>query len=197
MTWKPVKTGFRQKREKAVLIYKPCLSKISPNFPESTEPQAKITVQQKELKHLLSMVQYAMAQQDIRYYLNGLLLLMEDNHLKVVATDGHRLAFALCILESTQEKNEVICHERWYWNSSELLNGKRGTGHGRNFAESGPFYLFKCGTGIESVDGKFPDYNRVIPAGYQKHFDSQPVAATCRHCSVHQFYPMKNFVASV
>jgi hypothetical protein len=60
-----------------------------PRFPESKEPQARITLQQRELKHLLSMVQYAMAQQDIRYYLNGLLLLMEDNCLRVVATDGH------------------------------------------------------------------------------------------------------------
>ena len=53
-----------------------------PKFPESTEPQAKITLKQKELKQLLSLVQYAMAQQDIRYYLNGLLLLMEENQLR-------------------------------------------------------------------------------------------------------------------
>ena len=62
------------------------------------------------------MVQYAMAQQDIRYYLNGLLLLMEENHLKVVATDGHRLAFALMLLEAPQEKKKSFFRARWYWN---------------------------------------------------------------------------------
>src|SRR5688500_11425350 len=65
-----------------------------PKFPEGSEPEGEVTIKQKELKLLLSMVQYAMAQQDMRYYLNGLLLLINDNELKVVATDGHRLAFA-------------------------------------------------------------------------------------------------------
>jgi DNA polymerase-3 subunit beta len=53
----------------------------------------KITLQQSALKTLLLSVQYAMAQQDVRYYLNGVLLIIEGNNLKVVATDGHRLAF--------------------------------------------------------------------------------------------------------
>ena len=49
---------------------------------------------QKALRALLLLVQYAMAQQDIRYYLNGMLLVLEGNKLKAVATDGHRLAYA-------------------------------------------------------------------------------------------------------
>ncbi len=69
-------------------------AKISPVSRKARSRRARITLQQRELKHILSMVQYAMAQQDIRYYFNGLLLLMEDNCLRVVATDGHRLAFA-------------------------------------------------------------------------------------------------------
>ena len=92
-----------------------------PRFPESKEPQARITLQQRELKHLLSMVQYAMAQQDIRYYLNGLLLLMEDNCLRVVATDGHRLAFAFMMLETHQEKNEVILPRKVVLEIARLL----------------------------------------------------------------------------
>src|SRR5262244_77967 len=52
------------------------------------------TVPQKLLRSLLGLVQYAMAQQDIRYYLNGLLMVVEDEQLKLVATDGHRLAYA-------------------------------------------------------------------------------------------------------
>src|SRR6266581_4258809 len=50
----------------------------------------KFSVSQKMLKSLLGLVQYAMAQQDIRYYLNGLLMVIEDGQLKLVATDGHR-----------------------------------------------------------------------------------------------------------
>jgi len=57
-----------------------------------TGAEAKLT--QKELKRLLALVQYAMAQQDIRYYLNGLLLSLREDALVVVATDGHRLALA-------------------------------------------------------------------------------------------------------
>ena len=49
---------------------------------------------QKALRELLLLVQYAMAQQDIRYYLNGLLLLLDGGQIKVIATDGHRLSYA-------------------------------------------------------------------------------------------------------
>ena len=50
-------------------------------------------------KSLLLSVQYAMAQQDVRYYLNGVLLIIEGNNLKVVATDGHRLAFNAGVID--------------------------------------------------------------------------------------------------
>jgi DNA polymerase III sliding clamp (beta) subunit (PCNA family) len=55
---------------------------------------ASVTLPQKTLKHLFNMVHFAMAQQDIRYYLNGLLLVLDGNNVIAVATDGHRLAFA-------------------------------------------------------------------------------------------------------
>ena len=60
--------------------------------------QFKITVNlpQKTLKYLLSMVHFSMAQQDIRYYLNGLLFVVQGKNIIAVATDGHRLAFCLC-----------------------------------------------------------------------------------------------------
>src|SRR5215217_517008 len=93
-----------------------------PRFPESKEPQARIALQQRELKHLLSRVQYAMAQQDIRYYLNGLLLLIDENSLKVVATDGHRLGFAFMMLETQQEKNEVILPRKVVLELARLLS---------------------------------------------------------------------------
>src|SRR5690606_188155 len=67
------------------------------DFPRLAKPTgevAQFTVGQKALRRLLGLVQYAMAQQDIRYYLNGLLMVVEEGQLKLVATDGHRLAFA-------------------------------------------------------------------------------------------------------
>src|ERR1041385_5820534 len=67
------------------------------DFPRLAKPAgeaARFTLPQKALRRLLGLVQYAMAQQDIRYYLNGLLMVVEPGELKLVATDGHRLALA-------------------------------------------------------------------------------------------------------
>ena len=66
------------------------------DFPRLARPAgdtAKFALSQKALRRLLGLVQYAMAQQDIRYYLNGLLMVVEGSQLKLVATDGHRLAY--------------------------------------------------------------------------------------------------------
>jgi DNA polymerase-3 subunit beta len=77
------------------------------DFPKLNDQLAdakKIVMHQSLLKNLLLSVQYAMAQQDVRYYLNGVLLIVEKNLLKVVATDGHRLAFNAGIIEGNHEK---------------------------------------------------------------------------------------------
>jgi DNA polymerase-3 subunit beta len=142
-----------------------------PKFPESKEPQGKITVQQKELKHLLSMVQYAMAQQDIRYYLNGLLLLIEDNFMKVVATDGHRLAFALMTLPTVQEKKEVILPRKVVLELTRLLSDSEDSLTLEILQNQVRFTFANVMLVSKVVDGKFPDYNRVIPTGYHKQFD--------------------------
>src|SRR5439155_11680683 len=65
-----------------------------PRLVKAAGEAARFAMPQKALRRLLGLVQYAMAQQDIRYYLNGLLLVVEGGELKLVATDGHRLAFA-------------------------------------------------------------------------------------------------------
>ena len=142
-----------------------------PRFPESKEPQERITIQQRELKHLLSMVQYAMAQQDIRYYLNGLLLLMEDNCLKVVATDGHRLAFAFMMLETHQEKNEVILPRKVVVELARLLADSEEPVVVEILQNQVRFAFSNVVLVSKVIDGKFPDYNRVIPSGYQKQFE--------------------------
>ena len=79
-----------------------------PKISEDSEPQSIITVPQKELKNLLHHVQFAIAQQDIRYYLNGLLLLIEEKSLKAVATDGHRLGYMAIDLDKKYDRKEII-----------------------------------------------------------------------------------------
>lgn len=142
-----------------------------PKLPEGTEPQAKITLQQKELKNLLFLVQHAMAQQDIRYYLNGLLLLLEENHLKVVATDGHRLGFAVIKLETFQEKKEVILPRKAVLELAKQLNDSEDPVTIEILQNQIRFTFSDVVLVSKVVDGKFPDYNRVIPVGYQKQFE--------------------------
>lgn len=142
-----------------------------PRLPESAAPLAKITVQQKELKNLLFLVQYAMAQQDIRYYLNGLLLLVEEQHLKVVATDGHRLGFASIVLTEAQEKREVILPRKAVLELAKQLNDSDEPVSIEVLQNQVRFTFSNVVLVSKVVDGKFPDYTRVIPTGYQKQFD--------------------------
>src|SRR5436190_21988006 len=81
------------------------------DYPRLAKPAAeaaRFSLGQKALRRLLGLVQYAMAQQDIRYYLNGLLMIVEDGQLKLVATDGHRLAYAATSLVGGLPRQEVI-----------------------------------------------------------------------------------------
>ncbi len=79
-----------------------------PMLAEQLVGAAKIEIQQGVLRRLLSSVQYAMAQQDIRYYLNGVLLVVDGTSIKLIATDGHRLAFISEELKENHQKQEVI-----------------------------------------------------------------------------------------
>ena len=68
---------------------------------------------------MLLLVQFAMAQQDIRYYLNGMLLVLDGDALKVVATDGHRLAYAsMKLSQARTSRSKSSCRARRYRNSS-------------------------------------------------------------------------------
>src|SRR5919106_1745711 len=94
------------------------------DFPRLAKPAgeaAKFKLEQRALRKLLSLVQYAMAQQDIRYYLNGLLMVVEDRELKLVATDGHRLAFASLKLASDLPRQELIVPRKTVLELSKLL----------------------------------------------------------------------------
>ncbi|HKO87069.1 MAG TPA: DNA polymerase III subunit beta [Burkholderiales bacterium] len=125
---------------------------------------------QKLLKDLLAMVQYAMAQQDIRYYLNGLLMVVEAGQLRVIATDGHRLAFASKEIGMGEVggKQEVILPRKTILELIKLLND---TDEPVNIELSSTQARFKFGDVLlasKLVDGKFPDYQRVIPTQHPK-----------------------------
>lgn len=123
----------------------------------------KISLTQKNLKALLLSTQYAMAQQDVRYYLNGVLLIIESNQLKAVATDGHRLAYNAIEIEGNYEKHEIILPRKAIIELCKLLNDSEETIE-IEFSTQQIKADFSGITLITKViDGKFPDYERVIP----------------------------------
>jgi DNA polymerase-3 subunit beta len=131
--------------------------------------QVRFTLPQRLLKQLLTAVQYAMAQQDIRYYLNGLLMLIDGGELRMVATDGHRLAYASRAVEAQGlARQEVILPRKTIIELSRLLAESDDaveidlSGNQARFSFSGVVLVSKL------VEGKFPDYTRVIPTAHSK-----------------------------
>ncbi len=127
------------------------------------------SVPQKTLKALLAQVSFAMAVHDIRYYLNGILFVAEGNQLSLVSTDGHRLAFASAALDVEVPKQEVILPRKTVLEMQRLLSDAEGAIE-MQFANNQAKFSFD---GMEFVtklvEGKFPDYNRVIPKTHQNH----------------------------
>ena len=117
----------------------------------------------------LTFTSFAMAQQDVRYYLNGMLLEVSSNVLRAVATDGHRLA--MCSMEAGIEqadKHQVIVPRKGILELARLLTEQDGTvsivlGQHHIRATTGEFTFTS-----KLVDGKFPDYERVLPRGGDK-----------------------------
>lgn len=141
------------------------------DFPRMTitdDQPTQLVVTQKQLKKLFALVQYAMAQQDIRYYLNGLLLITKGNELRVVATDGHRLAYASGVLNESLPSMEVILPRKTVLELSKQLNDSEElveiilTPNQARFKFNSIEFISKL------IDGKFPDYERVIPKNHNK-----------------------------
>ena len=122
-----------------------------------------LTVAQGTLAKLLDKTHFSMAQQDVRYYLNGLLLETGKKHLRAVATDGHRLA--LCEVELDDKKmpeQQVIVPRKGVLELQRLLGDdgdleiELGSNHVRIQLEGIRFTS-------KLIDGRFPEYERVIP----------------------------------
>ena len=145
----------------------------SSDFPAMAEPgaaQAKVSMPQKALRELLLLVQFAMAQQDIRYYLNGLLLVLDGSLIRVVATDGHRLSYAARPLGQQQEPREVILPRKAVLELGRLLGDGEEPVSIEIFAGLVRFSFGNIVLTTKIIDGKFPDYTRVVPTNYQKRF---------------------------
>jgi DNA polymerase-3 subunit beta len=140
-----------------------------PLVQEAADFGPMFSVPQKTLKALINQVHFAMAVHDIRYYLNGILFVAEGKSLTLVATDGHRLALAQATLDVEIPKQEVILPRKTVLELQRLLKDEdtaiemRFAGNQAKFVFSGMEFVTKL------VEGKFPDYNRVIPKNHRNH----------------------------
>src|SRR5665213_491114 len=134
--------------------------------------QQTLTVTQGEFRRLIDKTHFAMAQQDVRYYLNGMLLETEGTALRAIATDGHRLALAEAQLEArVKTPQQVILPRKAVLELQRILTADGtidlaiGTNHVR--AQVGDIRFTS-----KLIDGRFPEYGRVIPAAPTKIIDA-------------------------
>ena len=138
-----------------------------PLVQESASFGPVFAVPQKTLKSLLGQVSFAMAVHDIRYYLNGILFVAEGTQLSLVATDGHRLAFASATLDVEVPKQEVILPRKTVMELQRLLSDKEGAIEMQFATNQAKFSFDGMEFVTKLVEGKFPDYNRVIPKNHK------------------------------
>ncbi|MGB4468499.1 MAG: DNA polymerase III subunit beta [Azovibrio sp.] len=135
-----------------------------------TEGESRaFSVTQKQFRNLIGKTQYAMATQDVRYYLNGLMLMVDGQELRCVATDGHRLAYNSMDIEADLPRQEMILPRKTVLELNRLLADHEeplqitvGTNQ-IHFTFGHTLLVSKL------IDGKFPDYERVIPAQLSNH----------------------------
>lgn len=138
------------------------------DFPSVDEVEAteRVVVPEAALKELIERTAFAMAQQDVRYYLNGLLFDLREQLLRCVATDGHRLALCETALENSNgSKRQIIVPRKGVTELQRLLEGgdrevelEVGRSHVRVKRDDVTFTS-------KLIDGRFPDYDAVIPIG--------------------------------
>lgn len=143
-----------------------------PNL-ENWQYDADFFIPQKTLKQLIDSVQFSMANQDVRYYLNGMLFETENNLLKTIATDGHRLA--VCALSVGQTipatcsvimpRKGVLELSKLVGDNEELINIQIGNNNLRVNLSDLTFTS-------KLIDGRFPDYKRVLPRNPDKILES-------------------------
>jgi DNA polymerase-3 subunit beta len=140
------------------------------DFPvvDDINAQQTLTISQGDLARLIAKTHFAMAQQDVRYYLNGMLLETEGKTLRAVATDGHRLALCEAQLPAmARTAQQVIVPRKGVLELQRILGAEGsvelaiGTNHVR--AQIGDIRFTS-----KLIDGRFPEYGRVVPANPTK-----------------------------
>jgi DNA polymerase-3 subunit beta len=159
------------------------------DFPALDEVDAteRVKVGEASLKELIERTAFAMAQQDVRYYLNGLLFDLRDKALRCVATDGHRLALCEAVLEETvQTKRQIIVPRKGVLELQRLLEGgdrelelEMGRSHIRVKRDDVTFTS-------KLIDGRFPDYEAVIPIGADREvkIDREALRASLQRAAI-------------
>jgi len=154
------KLSVRAGRSKFNLVTLPAAE-----FPvvEDIKAGQTINVSQESLGRLIEKTHFSMAQQDVRYYLNGMLLETGGKYLRAVATDGHRLALCQANLDGGDlEEQQVIVPRKGVLELQRLMSGE-----GNLDIELGSNHIRIQLDGIrftsKLIDGRFPEYDRVIP----------------------------------
>lgn len=127
------------------------------------------TIEQNKIKKIISNVSFAMAQQDVRYYLNGMLFELNKGSISTVTTDGHRLALSETSADiNNEETKQFIIPRKTIIELQKILNDKSDA---INIEIDSNHIRFNIGSILltsKLIDGKFPDYKRVIPLGNDK-----------------------------
>lgn len=127
-----------------------------------------LRLHQKVLKRLLGLTHFAMAQHDIRYYLNGMLWVAEGTQLHLVATDGHRLTLATATLDAAVARREIILPRKTVLEIMRLLSDDDDAVIDVALASNqARLTLGDLEFTSKLIEGKFPDYQRVVPKGHR------------------------------
>ncbi len=142
-----------------------------PKLAENGDELSSFSLNRRTFKAQLEKVHYAMANQDIRYYLNGMLFSVADGEVITVATDGHRLSFAVSKMDGGDSKAEVILPRKTVAELIKLLDDGAVDDNVKVTLRTNQVKFDLGDTELSSklIDGKFPDYTKVIPSGYSKH----------------------------
>ena len=142
------------------------------------KPIAHLSVSQKILKQLISKVQFSMAYQDVRYYFNGVFLSVEGRSLCVVATDSHRLAICKSgpVLEYDISSVQVILPRKTVVELLKHLSNEEDKMVDLSFYGNHIVFSFDhLELRSKLIDGKYPDYDLVLPKGYDAQFEVDSV----------------------
>jgi DNA polymerase III subunit beta len=157
-----------------------------PRIAMTSDAVNTIELKQSAFKEVLTLTQFAMAVQDIRYYLNGLLVSVANQQLRLVATDGHRLALATVALPDVTAEFEAILPRKTVLELVKLLGDEDAP---VRFVATANQVRFNFG-GIDIiskiVEGKFPDYNKVIPQHHSNHvlFERIPLLQSLQRAAI-------------